>query len=457
MSPGGQPLAELAMHLAALGGASHAAVLDELSADPGSAHLAVRQALLANAARRTGGQASLDGGRLVLVVDQFEQVFAPGCGEPARQAFIAALQAAACSAGPAREPPALVILAVRSDYWDKCAAYPGLVRALRESSFIVGPMTETDLRLAVTGPAGAAGLRIEDALTDAILSDLRSASARGTEVTGTLPLLSQAMLLTWENRDGNLLTSRGYAQSGGIAHAVQASADAAYDALPPAQQPLARQALTRMTAAGSDGRITRRAVSRAGLHAGHPETERGQIDAILESFAARRLVVLGNGTAEISHDALLQAWPRLRGWLEEDQASLILHSQLTEDASAWRGHGDDPSFLYRGTQLAAVRQGAARWKDDPGATPRSPIPSGTSCTPPAKPPAAPPASAGSSPPPWPSCSSRPSPERESRSTRPGTRASRPRSPSPASSRRKARQPTPPTRSPRHSSPRPPQA
>ena len=173
------------------------------------------------------------------------------------------------------------------------------------------------------------------------------------------------------------LTSHGYSQAGGTGRVFQTSADAVYDALPAGQQPFAREILTRLTAASSDGPVTRRAFSRANLYVGHPGTAREQIDAILEAFTARRLLVLGDGTAEISHDALLHIWPRFRIWLEEDQASLIRHSQLTEDAAAWGDRSKDSSFLYRGTQLAAVRQATVRWSA--GRYPQSPVPSMTSC------------------------------------------------------------------------------
>ena len=102
-------------------------------------------------------------------------------------------------------------------------------------------MTQSDLRLAITGPAEAAGLHIDDTLTDTITSDLRAAS--GDNASGALPLLSQAMLLTWENREGDQLTTRGYALSGGVSRAVETSADDAYQGLSPAEQALAQQFL----------------------------------------------------------------------------------------------------------------------------------------------------------------------------------------------------------------------
>ena len=371
ITPGRDPLAELAIGLAALGGGDAAAVRDGLARQPAQAHLAVRQVLAADAARRGDERPPGDGMlRLVLVVDQFEQLFTlnPGPdGETGRQAFITALCAAASPAGPGDDPPALVVIGVRGDFWDRCAAYPELASALQDGQFVVGPMTESDLRLAITGPAEEAGLRIDHALTDTIISDLRTAGS--ATAVGVLPLLSQAMLLTWENRDGDRLTSHGYSQAGGIRLAVQTSADAVYNSLPPQQQTLTRELLQNMTVVGRDGRLTRRPVNRADLYGGHPDADRSQIDAVLEAFAAKRLIVLDDGTAQIAHDALLAAWPRLRGWLDGDQASWILHGQLTDDAAAWRDHHDDPSFLYRGTQLAAIRQAAAGWAASPARYP----------------------------------------------------------------------------------------
>ena len=252
-------------------------------------------------------------------------------------AFITALCAAATNpAGPGGQPPALVVIAVRGDFWDRCAAYPELARELQEGQFVVGPMTESELRLAITGPADAAGLRIDDTLTDTIVSDLHAAG--GDDTAGVLPLLSQAMLLTWENREGDRLTSHGYGLTGGVSLAVQTSADAVYDTLAAEQQALAREILRSMTVASRDGRFTRRPVNRADLYAGNPDADRSQVDEVLEAFAAKRLIVLNDGTAQIAHDALLRAWPKLRGWLADDQASWILHGQLADDAAAWHGN-----------------------------------------------------------------------------------------------------------------------
>ena len=189
-----------------------------------------------------------------------------------------------------------------------------------------------------------------------------------------LPLLSQAMALTWEQREGDRLTSHGYAQAGGVSHAVQTGADRVYGALPAGQQALAREVLRSMTVASRDGGLARRPVTRDDLYTGLPDAARSDIDAVLDAFAAERLAVLDDDTAQLSHDVLLRAWPRLRGWLEEDQASWILHGQLADAAAAWHDSHDDPSFLYRGAQLAALQQAVTRWSANPA---RSPALTGT--------------------------------------------------------------------------------
>jgi WD40 repeat protein len=366
MTPTKEPLTELAIQLAAVGGGNALTIADALAKDPGHAHLAARQAVLARTALHGRPLAASDSTlRLVLIVDQFEQVFTLNANEDRdteRKRFITALCAMTTNpAGDAQEPPALVVVAVRGDFLDRCAAYAELAVAMQERQFVVGPMTDSDLRLAITGPADAAGLRLEPSLAETILGDLRAA---GTDTAvGVLPLLSQAMLLTWENRDGDRLTSHGYGQSGGISRAIEISADAVYDDLPASSQVVAREILRNMTTTSRGARLSRRPATRASLYA-LPGVRPLQADAILEKFAAKRLIVLNEGTAEIAHDALLTAWPRLRGWLEEDLASWSLHSQLADDAEEW-ARGRQPDFLYRGIQLADAQRMTSIWAANP--------------------------------------------------------------------------------------------
>jgi WD40 repeat protein len=360
ITPGDRPLADLSAGLAQLSGHDPDVVRKSLAEAPGDAHLLVSDILQAVAGHPSG---------LVLIIDQFEQIFAAP-DELERASFIDAVCAAATGpAGPRGEPAALVVIAVRGDYWDRCAAYPQLVRAMQHDQLVIGPMAEADLRRVITGPAAASGLRIEAGLTDAILADLR-AVADGA--IGALPLLSQAMMLTWEQREGDELTRRGYESVGGrvqgvgvarVFGSVEASAEAAYHGLTDDQKTVARDVFRQLTAVGPDRRPVRRAASTADLRAAR--SEGSQVDAVLEAFARGRLLVLDAGQAEVAHDVLLQAWPRLRGWLEEDQTSMILHGQLAEDTARWAAHGNDPSVLYQGVQLTATRQAVRVWEADP--------------------------------------------------------------------------------------------
>ena len=351
-----RPLTDLAAGLAALDGRDPAAIRQRLAGAPGEAHLLIREIT------RPAGDAS----RLVLIIDQFEQVFAADGPDERleRAAFIDAVCAAAARpAGPRAEPAARVVIAVRGDYWDRCAAYPQLVPAMERDQLVVGPMPEAGLRHAITGPAGASGVRVESALIDAIVADTRAAGAL------MLPMLSQALTLTWEKREGDRLTREGYERAGRVAGAVEVSAEAVYAGLTQDQQAIARDVLRRMTTVGHDGGPTRRPASRAELRAGQSKDQRAEAGAVLDALARSRLVVLRAGTAEIAHDVLLQAWPRLRDWLEEDQSSLILYGQLAEDTARWRQSGKDSSQLYRGVQLAAAREATRVWAADPGRYP----------------------------------------------------------------------------------------
>ena len=380
MTPSSRPLTVLADRLAQLSGRDPAVTRKILAEAPQDAHLLISEIVHAAA---DGGPGRTDPAaevsRLVLIIDQFEQVFAAADeeGEQERAAFIDAVCAAATRpAGPRNEPPALVVIAVRGDYWDRCADCPQLVPAMQRHQLVVGPMADAELRRVITGPAAASGLGMEDGLADTILADLRSArkdgqSSPGRDI-GILPLLSQAMLLTWEHRQGDQLTKRGYQGPGGqagVARAVEVSAEAAYQGLTPDQQSVARDVLRRMTALGPDRRPARRAVTRADLHAGLPKSQWPQVAAVLEAFARGRLLVLDADRAEITHDVLLQAWPRLRAWLEEDQTSMILQFRLAEDTARWQASGQDSAALYRDVQLAATRQAVRVWEADPGRYP----------------------------------------------------------------------------------------
>ncbi|WP_433131219.1 hypothetical protein ACQPWW_09765 [Micromonospora sp. CA-240977] len=360
MTPTGNPLEELAAHLADLAGTDAAAVHRSLVADPSSARLLALQA--------TRGDASGGGGvipeRLVLIVDQFEELFTLVADDPAGRriqlAFVAALHAMAAVRHTGDLPAAVLVVAVRADFLDRAAAYPELREALQSGSFLLGPMTEVELRLAICGPAAEAGVSLERGLAEAILGELRDRTLVTGFDAGVLPLLSQAMLALWESRDGGPLTVRAYWRMGGLGQAVQSTAESVYQALPASRREVARSVFVQLTVVTGSGQLACRRATREELAVATgvaPE----DLDTVLAPFADRRLIVLERHTVRIAHDALLLGWARLRGWLDAEQADRTLYRELAEDASLWARRGRDPSFLYRGSQLGSAVQAAERW------------------------------------------------------------------------------------------------
>ena len=369
-TPTRAPLDELALRVALLAGADAAAVRRGLTSDPDGFALTARQAALAgppgpgdepNGRRRPR--------RLLLVVDQFEELFTQCAEEGQRRAFITALHAAATAGhGPEQAPAALVVLGVRADFEARCAEYPQLAGPVQDR-YLVTAMTERQLRMAIAEPPKKAGSRVDDDLTGLLLAEVR-AGQPGTFGAGMLPLLSHALDQAWRSRTGEALTLADYERTGGIDGAVAASAQRAYDSLTAAQQAAARQVFTRLATTSSDGVDTADRAARAELTEGKSSAEAQDVEAVLEAFAAERLLTLAAGTVELSHEALLTGWPLLRdGWLADTHADRIVRSRLHTTAAEWARQSRDPSYLYGGTLLQAATDTAARTAADPARHP----------------------------------------------------------------------------------------
>ena len=231
--PSGSPVRELALHLAEAAAVDPVSVYQSLLAAPREAPLLAKQV-----ARAAAGQETVMPPRLILVIDQLEELFtAEDAADAERDAFVAALGAlAAAPAGPLGVSAALVVAAVRADFLDQAIAYPPLAAAVGAGPFTVGPMSEAELRLAVAGPAAKAGLAVEADLVDAVIAELCGDQASASPGGGVLPLLSQAMAATWAQREGSTLSLRAYRRAGGVADAVNQGAESAYQTLTSAQQ-----------------------------------------------------------------------------------------------------------------------------------------------------------------------------------------------------------------------------
>ena len=370
-TPARSPLDELAVRVARLAGADAAEVRRGLDVDPAGFALTARQAALAQSgstAADPDSPAAEHRSKLLLMVDQFEQLFTQCSDEQQRRAFITALHAAATVRhGPDHEPAALVVLGVRADFEARCADYPQLAGAIQDR-YLVTAMTERQLRLAITEPAKKTGSSVEDNLADELLREVRTRHPRASSA-GVLPLLSHALDQAWRTRTGDSLTLADYERTGGIEGAVADSAQRAYDRFTPAQQAAARQVFTRLTAC-SDGVDTAARAIRAELAESKSAAEARDVEAVLEAFAAERLLILAAGTVEISHEILLTAWPLLRDvWLAETHGDRIVRTRLDDVAAEWIRNSRDPTYLYTGTLLAAATETAVRISADPARYP----------------------------------------------------------------------------------------
>ncbi|MER5732076.1 helix-turn-helix domain-containing protein [Streptomyces sp. NPDC002138] len=359
-TPGAHPLKELLRCAAEVLGAAAAEITPE--------GLAERPRSLLEAAAAARGEAGL-----VLVVDQFEEVFTLCEDERERRAFVRVLHAlagapgesgaagasgsAATATGTAAATTAVVI-GIRADFCGHCLDHPELVEVFTHGLFALGPMSGAQLREAITGPAARAGLGLEGGLVELLLRDLGDGSAANA---GSLPLLAHTLLITWQQRAGTTLTVAGYEMTGGIHGAVARTAESVFGLLDPAERRMSRELLLRLVHIAEGAVQTRRPVERERLLRQLPDPGAG--GRALDAFIEARLVTAGGETVEITHEALLHAWPRLREWTERDRASLRMRQQLSEAGAEWRAAGRDPSLLYRGTRLAGVREWTARAAD----------------------------------------------------------------------------------------------
>jgi formylglycine-generating enzyme required for sulfatase activity/energy-coupling factor transporter ATP-binding protein EcfA2 len=344
ITPTARPLESLAASLTRDSEAvsATATLIDDLAQDPRSLHLYARRLL----SKPNAGE------RLLLVVDQFEELFTLCKDRVQRKAFVDALLTASCPQEDGdcslAESVVTTVLALRADFYADCAEFDNLRTALESYQRYIGAMSQQELRRAVEEPAQRVGWELEPGLVDVLLQDV------GDE-PGALPLLSHALLETWKRRRGRTMTLAGYAASGRVQGAIARTADDVYgQRLTLEQQAIARNIFLRLTELGEGAQDTRRRVTLSEL-VPQDESEE-EVALVLRKLADARLVTTYEDEAEVAHEALIREWPTLRGWLEEDREALRVQRRLGEAAWEWESNGRDESYLYRGAQLVQAEE-----------------------------------------------------------------------------------------------------
>ena len=277
--------------------------------------------------------------RLLLAVDQLEELFTACRSDDERAAFADTLARAA--ADP--KGRAAVVVALRADFYGRFAAYQGFAELLGANHVLVGQMQASELRRVVELPADRVGLRVEPELADALVDDVEGEP-------GALPLLSTALLELWQKRHDDTLTLAAYRESGGVHGAVARLAEGTYACIPDGRKQLVRTIMLRLVGEGEGDTPVRRRVPLAEL-----DLERNDdVADVLAKLADSRLVTVGEGSVEVAHEALLREWPRLCEWIEEDTEGRRLRRHITQAATEWDAAGRDQGELYRGARLATA-------------------------------------------------------------------------------------------------------
>ncbi|HEX5809378.1 MAG TPA: tetratricopeptide repeat protein [Anaerolineales bacterium] len=337
LTPSAHPLDALAASLARDSESVSAitTLRNDLSQDPNALSLIVRRVLSQNGKKH-----------LLLVIDQFEEVFTQCRQEDERRTFIDHLLQVI---DPANPQAISVLLTLRADFYTQLAFQDRLRELVSQNQEFIGAMSREELTRAILQPAALGNWKVQEGLVEVILDDL------GSE-PGALPLLSHALLETWKRRRGRVLTVSGYTSAGGVRGAIAQTAETVFrQRLSVEQQPIARMIFIKLAEMGEDSLDTRRRATFSELIT--RATDTSTIDAVLSILTDARLVTTGTmepgdtRVVEVAHEALIREWPTLRDWLNQNRQGLILHRQLTEDTNDWIKLGRDPGALYRGVRL----------------------------------------------------------------------------------------------------------
>ena len=287
----------------------------------------------------------------VLLVDQLEELFTGGHDRADVDTFVGTL-------GALHAAGTTVVVGLRADFFDRALEIHGLAGWLTANQVPVGPLSTAALRRVVVEPARVAGIQVDDALVEVLLTEATGRSASGATAldAGALPLLSHALYAAWLVSSGRRLTLAHLKEVGGFAGAIAQTAEQLHDSLGAPERLVERATLLRLVHVHESATVTRRAVPAEELSA--PE-----VAGVVEAYTRARLLTSDRGNVQLAHEALLVAWPRLAGWVEDSRDGLRIRSRLGAAARAWDESGRDADLLYRGSAL----EQAMSWVTGPAA------------------------------------------------------------------------------------------
>jgi WD40 repeat protein len=332
MAPGAHPLEELESGLLRIAVNPPPSLLEQLCEDERGLVRAVKRAL------------PDDESELLLVVDQFEELFTLAKDEAERAQFLERLLVGVTDPRSRLR----VVVTLRADFYDRPLQYAGIGDLVSQRTKVVLPLSAAELERAIAGPAERVDVPLEPGLVAAIVADV-------SEQPGALPLLQYALTELFEHREGDTLALEAYRASGGVRGALARRAEALYAGLDPAGQELGRQLFLRLVTLGEGVEDTRRRVLRTELMSsgGDPKT----MEEVIDAFGRHRLLTFDHDpetrapTVEVAHEALLREWRRLREWIDASREHLRTHHRLAAAATEWVHADKDAGFLLRGSRL----------------------------------------------------------------------------------------------------------
>jgi hypothetical protein len=284
--------------------------------------------------------------RVLIVVDQFEELYTLTSDEEARRRFLDELLATSSRAGS----KANIALTLRGDFVGKALAYRPLSDRLQDAQINLGPMTRQELEHAICKPAEKIQMEFESGLVARILHDVG-------EEPGNLPLLEFVLKELWDKRRGGVLLNETYDAIGGLQGAVAMKADELFKELSSAEQKILQRVFLRIVRPSESGLDTRRRAAFNELPAESAE--------LVVKLANERLLVTNQSTSgleqtvEVAHEALISNWGTLRNWVNEDREFLLWRERLGRLLAEWERAQESEEALLRGSLLIE----AQKWFD----------------------------------------------------------------------------------------------